>query len=278
MPKCCDPFRVKCSRKSERLLTSDLIDALNKTFKRLKFTINDGICSSCRLTFCRKINEKENQNASFIPADKSSTTTTPFRSTSSVLKRNALNEIVDPLRDPETKTLQKINQLLSSLGKSTKTLRDVRSVTQKINIFNEVCHVIASEVFALPDSETFHLDTCPLAFNIKEAYNQTTNYQEKTKLLTLLPRQISTSKIASFIKCSKYIAEKSKIISEREGVYATAKKMVGKQISQDTKNFVEQFYLRDDVSRPMPGMNDVVSVRCGDGTRVKKTKRLLLGL
>ena len=57
--------------------------------------------------------------------------------------------------------------------------------------------------------------------------------------------------------------------------HVTAPTQTGKELSEETKKFVKEFYLSDLNSDVMPGKKDVLSVKL-DGLKTKQRKRLLL--
>lgn len=238
--------------------------------KRIHFRYeeNKGICSNCRLTIGRDI-QKEN-----VVSSKNIDISPP----NNITKQRPASARKDATTDDAPDNpLHKINNLLRFLGMPPELSRNVRTEGQKHNIFSQICSKISIDVFGQTNPNIFHLKTCPLAFNLKEAINGIHNNQETIKLLTIVPRDIPATSVASFFNCSKFIVKKSKDISETKGVYETTEKRKGRAIEQDIKQIVEKFYLRDDVSRTMPGVKDVVSIRNPDGSKVKQTKRLMLG-
>lgn len=50
----------------------------------------------------------------------------------------------------------------------------------------------------------------------------------------------------------------------------------GRKLSVETEDLVRKFYLREDVSRVMPGKKDFISVKLNDGKRSHIQKQLLL--
>ena len=55
----------------------------------------------------------------------------------------------------------------------------------------------------------------------------------------------------------------------------TEKKKTGLEIPQETKELVKAFYRREDISRFMPGKQDVVTLLDDDGNKYKEQKRIL---
>jgi hypothetical protein len=68
---------------------------------------------------------------------------------------------------------------------------------------------------------------------------------------------------------------------EANGILSEPGRKMGRSISSETTQLVKSFYLRDDISRPLPGRKDVVSVviqhEDGRKEKVAEQKRLVLG-
>ena len=99
---------------------------------------------------------------------------------------------------------------------------------------------------------------------------------KKVLALTVLPLSMSYPQMEETFGVSNYMARKSRSIVQQCGILAEPGAKLGRSISAETVNKVLSFYLSDDVSRPLPGRKDVVSVK-ENGIRVTKQKRLVLG-
>jgi len=73
---------------------------------------------------------------------------------------------------------------------------------------------------------------------------------------------------------TKYLARKVKHLVEERGILPSTQPEIGRLLPDETIKRVKEFYLRDDISRPLPGSKDVVSVR-ENGQRVKNSKGLI---
>lgn len=106
---------------------------------------------------------------------------------------------------------------------------------------------------------------------------ETTSVRSKKILaLSVLPKSMSYANVMKTFGVSKYMVKKSRAIARQHGVLVEPGTKLGRSLSMETINKVVSFYYRDDVSRPLPGRKDVVSVK-ENGQRVSKRKRLVLG-
>jgi hypothetical protein len=101
-------------------------------------------------------------------------------------------------------------------------------------------------------------------------------HSKKIQALTVLPKTMSYTHIEEIFGVSNYMARKSRALANTFGILYEPGAKLGKKLPLETVSTVISFYLRDDVSRPLPGRKDVVSVR-ENGQRVVKRKRLVLG-
>ncbi|KZS00208.1 Cc8L18.2-like protein, partial [Daphnia magna] len=96
-------------------------------------------------------------------------------------------------------------------------------------------------------------------------------------LLTLAPSSWSQQTCADYFSVSISQVKRSHILKKEKGIPSVPDKKIGRKISLDEIEIVQDFYLSDDYSRIMPGMKDNVSVRQTEGDKkVKIQKRLLL--
>ncbi|KAK3924233.1 Tissue factor [Frankliniella fusca] len=111
------------------------------------------------------------------------------------------------------------------------------------------------------------------ALYFKEMIKQLQDYingnperSKKVLALTVLPKSWSHSQIETTFGVTNHMARTSQSVVQSK---------VGHPLSEETKQLVSSFYLRDDISRPLPGQRDYVSVR-ENWKRVHKRKRLVL--
>jgi len=109
---------------------------------------------------------------------------------------------------------------------------------------------------------------------LKDRFNLCEKDSEKVQVLTVLPENWSVENIQAHFKTSVRMITKAKSLAKEKGIMSTPNKKGGKSLSPDIVKAVIEFYLREEVSRELPGKNDVVSIK-ENGEKVKKRKRLV---
>ena len=111
---------------------------------------------------------------------------------------------------------------------------------------------------------------------LKAEFQATTDYRRRLQILTLSPFGIDRT--AEFFETSKYMVKKSRKLREESGILPEVPQLSkGKQVSQQDKRSVIEFYESDEISRLCPGAKDYVMVRDENGVKERKQKRLILG-
>jgi hypothetical protein len=59
--------------------------------------------------------------------------------------------------------------------------------------------------------------------------------------------------------------KRTRLLKQEKGILAVPDPKRGRKISPEEIDIVQEFYLSDEFSRLMPGMNDYISVRLQDG-------------
>ena len=113
--------------------------------------------------------------------------------------------------------------------------------------------------------------------DLVEKFNHpNTSYAMKLQILTLSPFGIERT-VRKF-NASHRMVRRAKQLKSTSGILSKpGMKKAGNAIAPEVKDAVKEFYERDEISRIMPGMNDVISVRDQNGKRQPKRKRLILG-
>lgn len=98
--------------------------------------------------------------------------------------------------------------------------------------------------------------------------------KKKTQLLTIpVALEWSRKQIQEVFNVSEYSVRKARKICNEKGLISKPDPNRGKKLGQETLDLIAQFYERDDQSRVLPGMKDVVSI----GRKQYERKRLILG-
>lgn len=112
---------------------------------------------------------------------------------------------------------------------------------------------------------------------LKEKFNHpSTSTSMKTMILTIAPTSWSENKLAEEFGTSRRQARKAKQLVNQFGILSSPNPRGGRKLPAETENLVQDFYLREDISRIMPGKKDFISVKLDDGKRTHIQKQLLL--
>lgn len=96
-------------------------------------------------------------------------------------------------------------------------------------------------------------------------------------LLTLVPSSWSQQETANFFSVSISEVKRSRILKKEKGILGIPDKKKGRKITVEEIEIIQEFFLSDEHSRIMPGMNDYISVQVKEGEKkTKMQKRLLL--
>ena len=111
---------------------------------------------------------------------------------------------------------------------------------------------------------------------LKTKFETCTNISEKLCVLTAAPASWSARKLADVFGASFRLALRAKKLQKQRGSISDPNPKQGNPLSSETTEKVRQFYMRDDISREMPGKKDFLSVVNDDGKREHLQKRLML--
>lgn len=129
---------------------------------------------------------------------------------------------------------------------------------------------IATQTDMLTDNEEI-LNQLKDKFN-----NPSTSISVKTMILTIAPKSWSENKLSQEFGTSRRQARKAKQLVEQLGILSSPNPRDGRKLSAETESLVKSYYLREDISRVMPGKKDFVSIKLDDGKRTHVQKQLLM--
>ncbi len=89
-------------------------------------------------------------------------------------------------------------------------------------------------------------------------------------LLTSVPSSWSAQVTANFFYASISEVKRSRILKKEEGILGIPDKIKRRKITQEEIEILHEFYMSDEHSRIIPGMNDYISVQVKEGE--KKTE------
>ncbi|XP_074112073.1 uncharacterized protein LOC141535826 isoform X2 [Cotesia typhae] len=95
-------------------------------------------------------------------------------------------------------------------------------------------------------------------------------------MLTLMPSSWSIEKIVEVMGTTTYMARLAINLEADKGILSIPEKKMGHGLSVEVSSAVINFYNDDEMSSPMPGKKDFVSLRNDDGTKIQIEKRLVL--
>lgn len=135
--------------------------------------------------------------------------------------------------------------------------------------------VIRQDVFQV-DSVDMNADSFDeIIAQLKDKFSSDVDRDIKLKVLSVLPRSWSVYNITKEFKAPKYMVQQVKKLVSDQGILCSTTARSGHGISESSKQTIIEFYNNDDISRPMPGVNDFVSVLL-DGKKEHVQKRLLM--
>ena len=120
------------------------------------------------------------------------------------------------------------------------------------------------------------LNCCWLVELIKEKLAIAEDRGKMFQLLTILPCDISISKVAEDFKVSEYTTRQACEFKLQKGMLSMPERKQRVGISQETKQIVLAFYEGEEISCLLPVKKDCVSIWLPDKTKMKKQKQLPL--
>ncbi|CAH0557022.1 unnamed protein product [Brassicogethes aeneus] len=93
-------------------------------------------------------------------------------------------------------------------------------------------------------------------------------------ILTIAPK--SWNRLDKEFGTSRRQAKNAKELVKKYGIMSTHNPREGRKMEPKTETLVNDFYLREDNSRVMPGKKDFVSIKKDDGQREHLQKQLII--
>ncbi|KAK3929167.1 ARL14 effector protein [Frankliniella fusca] len=110
---------------------------------------------------------------------------------------------------------------------------------------------------------------------LQEYINQSSSDADNLHALSVLPRSMSVEKIREYFNVSKRLVKNTKSLVDRSGILCTPNKKLGRPKSEEILDAAKRFYLRQDISKELPGKNNFVTVR-ENGVRERRQVHLLM--
>lgn len=300
---CCKPFHdtvKRCSPKL-RVLTDQIIEKLNSVECKVHLDTSLKICDTCRLHAyrpCKRVVPEDleklaapssvpvpgnSENLEIPSTSRYELEEVPLSATSLVSTTSQDSDLPDYAK---SHNIELFNSGISGINVSPISAKQFQNVTYRRIKYSNIMAGIRKNLFSLPqdedDEELQALRTKAAAYDeiiskLKEKFIEPDCSRfDKIRILTVLPDSWSVQKIADTFETNKYIASQAKVLAAQHGVMAVPENKSGNPLDPAIKNEVLQFYDDDDISRPMPGQRDYVSVKKDNGKRQQVQKRLLL--
>lgn len=256
---CCNPFGLE--RHSRQMGKRKVTENMRKKVPSL--VIGDAICITCSIRIY-KMQIKSDETDSEAPDS-----TEEERAGTS--KRRSSEEEYIP--DVPEDTVSVLNTILTPLGESPiskSKLSRVKSYSRRKSA--SVGRALNTSIFNVPVNKN---DGDEMISQFKDKFASVNTAAEKYMILTCLPKSWSEHKISAEFGVSTYVAHTSKITQAQKGVMSSPDRNYQRNLPDDVVKLVKRFYEEDDISRVMPGMKDVKSIKEG-GKKIRKQKRLLL--
>lgn len=272
---CCNPFSIEDHKASGCNLRP--VSHNNIVFLQSKgiewVTSRMKLCIKCCFRLSNVKNEKFTVTA--LPIQENVyNEDSPMSSLDSPGKTPSTGASIKPLLNTE-----RIKALLQFLGiklDEKASRMDASSSNYRASVTGDIYSQILTTIRSWFPSEVTDKteDFDEILSNLKSAFANTEENDKKIEIIKLVPRKWSFEKIKhNFKGATQHLVNESKL--NALGIKKLTK--AGRPShSSEVQNNVISFYLRDEISRPFPGLKDTISLKSPNGTRQNVQKRLLL--
>lgn len=235
-----------------------------------EMTENSKVCDSCR----KELSKMKNDSKSIMTENFPSTS----HCESEVMICGKSDDVSDTDSTLFNESLKSFNDSLVELGESPIDKKKCRykkysqEKAQKINF--SVKRKFLPNAYSPEHEEDSEDDE--IVNHLINAYQNCKSRTKKIMLLTLLPDNWSIRKTVDKFRAPNYQVRQAKNLLKHKGILSTPEQRPGKNLSTETAELIKKFYESDEVSRPMPGIKDCISMKDNEGKKVKVSKRLLL--
>lgn len=176
----------------------------------------------------------------------------------------------------------KFNKILPLIGVTRIEYEKIgKSQSYVRNKLEEITSKIAKNVFDIsPQTDATNVDERndgrEMVKQLKHAFVESTDRERKIKILSVLPKSWSARKVAREFNVSVHMALRTKELVEDFGILCGPEKHMASHVLPTTRvKLVEEFYLEDNISHPLPGKRDCITVN-QNNEKVALQKRLIL--
>lgn len=122
------------------------------------------------------------------------------------------------------------------------------------------------------------IESVEILKQLKEKFNDpSTSIYIKNMILTIAPKSWTENKLAEEFGTSRRQAKIAKLLVDQFGILSSPNpRGSSRKLSAEVENMVKCFYLREDISRIMPGKKDFISIKLDDNKRTHVQKQLLM--
>jgi hypothetical protein len=271
---CCNPFELESHKAVKTCLRSVTQHNLALLHSRGIEWVTDKmkVCINCRFRFTN-VSEQENPVTASTEKRFEEQISPPTSSVSSKETPSTGESVGSLVNFEKNQALTKflgisIDEKTTRLDASSSNYR----VSTSTEIFSQIFKTIRSW-FPKEVSDVSE-DINSLLLNLKSAFSKADTVEKKIEVLRLLPRSWSYLKIKSYFEeaTQHMITEAKKCDLGIQPLLKTGRPSHGSEVQDNVINF----YLRDDISRPFPGLKDTISIKLSNGIRQNFQKRLLL--
>lgn len=261
---CCNPFNKKSHN-----VKSNLFYVSKNYDENFKKVFGLFICGSCK----RRLYE----NCDSVVLNNSVSNLSPVQIDHDEEQEETELESTDNLKDKDyvCKCVDNENRKRKLVTAVQEAIMAPRSKKTKLILTNDDNEILRKSI---DNSSAILNETDDKSWiqDLKVAISSASTRGQKIVLLTTIPVKWSIRKTAKEFGVSRRMVSSARKLFNEKGYCAQPDKKKGRAMSLDLIKKVEEFYLSDNISRVMPGIRDVKSVKI-DGKRQLKTVSILSG-
>ncbi len=277
---CLDPFGLhpgKYKRKGLRTITTEKCEQ----FPLMNFNSYQKLCRQC----FDMLNKSSRYISRFDSGENSSTSEN--NAAVDIVESDNVSDLYQFNTDSESEKIEEyelnvINTSLQLIGESPVTKRKMSSKKYPQEKVARVCSNVAKRLKVDQTAETPQLTMKQKADNFdvmleqyQAKFNRATR-SEKVSILTAMPSSWSIRKLAGAFNTTYHLAKTSKNLQAQEGCLSNPNRKAGRPLNEQVVASVKDFFLREDISRTLPGKRDYVSIKTVGSERIHAQKRLVL--
>lgn len=281
--ECCNPFS---DRHPPYCKLYNVTDTLIKKGVELglKIKLSQHICNFCRIKIKNKL-KKKNERKSSVAESVVSTLSDQHEQQTEM----DLGEAIGPqtssenesdsddysgVEDADIEKLKEItNDLLAELKLPKIDDAKLRGKKYQSEMMKKITTRLSAALF--PKAKPFN-DSEQIINQLKQKFDETSDRGMKIKVLSVLPKDWSALKTQKTFGASLRMIYQTKDLVGKNGIFCdTTKKMASHFIDQNTVDKVIEYYLRENVSRPCPGIREYVRYKV-NGEYDRVPRQLLL--